>query len=354
MLGDNRMLSTHDRSSAAQDRDPIVVLAADENFAMPLAATVRSALDNLAPDRMLRLYILDGGMSGATRERLLRSWPEGRYHVEWIRVDASALEGLPVSGHVSVACYYRILMPRLLPDDIERVIYLDSDLIVCADLGRLWDQDLSDRLCLAAQDCSAPYLDSSQALASYELCGSHLGSAQPVPNFRELGLKAEAAYFNSGVLLIDLAAWRSADVSIRSLECLEQHREHVVFWDQYALNVVLAGRWGRLDARWNQGSHVFLYPTCEQSPFDRQEFEALRNEPYIVHFTTRHKPWLPLCRHPLRNEFFKYLDRTAWVHWRPPRHKVVLQAILDLGKAQERRLRQGRKWLLSNFAGRAA
>lgn len=344
------MRSTNDGSRAVDDRDPIVVLAADDNFAMPLAATVRSALDNLAPDRTLRIYMLDGGILDATKERLLRSWPEGRYQIEWLRVDASVLSGLPVSGHINLVSYYRILIPLLLPTDVQRVIYLDADLIVRADLARLWDLNLSGRLCLAAQDCSAPYLDSSQALANYQLCGPLLGSAQPVPNFRELGLEREAAYFNAGVLLIDLAAWRNVDLSRQSLACLEQNRQHVLFWDQYALNVVLAGSWGQLDVRWNQGWHVFTYPTWEQSPFDRQTFEQLRNDPYIVHFTTRSKPWRPLCRHPFRSEFFKYVDRTAWAGWRPPRLKVVLESILDLGKTQERRLRQGRKWLRNRLA----
>ncbi len=346
------MRSTNDGSRRVDDRDPIVVLAADENFAMPLAATVRSALDNLAPDRTLRIFLLDGGVLDATKQRLLRSWPEGRYQIEWIRVDASMLEGLPVSGHISLVSYYRILIPLLLPADVHRVIYLDADLIVRTDLARLWDLDLSGRLCLAAQDCSAPYLDSSQALTNYQRCASFLSSAQPVRNYRELGLGPEAAYFNAGVLLIDLAAWRNLDVSRKSLACLAQNREHIVFWDQYALNVVLAGRWGQLDVRWNQGWHAFAYPTWEQSPFDRETFDRLRNGPYIVHFTTRFKPWRPLCQHPFRSEFFTYVDRTDWAGWRPPRLKVVLESILDLGKTQERRLRRGRKWLRNQLAKR--
>lgn len=329
------------RAGTAADGDPIVVLAADDRFAIPLAVTVRSALDNLAPGRKLRIYVLDGGVREATQERLVRSWPEGRFRVEWLVVDASALAGLPTSGHINLVSYYRLLMPRVLPSDVRRVIYLDSDLIVRADLSRLWDCDLGGQLCLAAPDCATPYMDSSVALANYRLCGPHMGSARPVPNFRELGLRAEAAYFNAGVLLVDLAGWRNADVSGKSLACLERHRQHVDFWDQYALNVVLAGRWGRLDARWNQGSQVYGYPTWEQSPFDRATFEQLRGDPFIVHFTTRIKPWRPFCRHPFRAEFFQYVDRTAWAGWRPPRRKAILEILRTL----ERRVRHGRNWL---------
>ena len=227
--------------SAARDRDPVVVLAVDDNFAMPLATTVRSVLDNLASDRKLRVFVLDGGIEAATKERLLRSWPVDRFDIEWLAVDGSALAGLPVSGHINIISYYRILISRVMPTDMPRAIYLDADLIVRADLARLWDHDLSGRWCLAAQDCTAPYLDASQALSNYQKCRPHLGAAHPVPNFRELGLEPQAAYFNAGVLLIDLAAWRNADLSSQLLMCLKQHRQHVVCWDQYALNVVLAG-----------------------------------------------------------------------------------------------------------------
>ncbi len=200
-------MSPHELNRAGAERDPIVVLAADDGFAMPLAVTVRSALDNLAPDRRLRIYILDGGIADATKDRLLRSWPEGRYQITWLKVDDAALAGSPISGHVNLVSYYRILIPRLLPRDVQRAIYLDADLIIRADLSRLWDHDLSGRLCLAAQDCAAPYLDAPVALANYERCEPYLGSPRPIPNYQELGLSPCAAYFNAGVLLIDVDAW---------------------------------------------------------------------------------------------------------------------------------------------------
>jgi lipopolysaccharide biosynthesis glycosyltransferase len=226
------------------------------------------------------------------------------------------------------------------------VIYLDSDMIVLADLARLWDCELSGHWCLAVQDCAAPYLDAGQALGNIADCGHHLGARQPVANFRELGLRADAAYFNSGVMLLDLSAWRNADLPRQLIACLEQYRRHARWWDQYALNVVLAERWGQLDMRWNQGSQIFKYPSWRKSPFDRATFERLRDDPYIVHFTTQFKPWKAVCRHPLRGVFFEYLDRTAWAGWRPSRLQR-LKVIFQLLKDSERRLRQGRKWLQS-------
>jgi lipopolysaccharide biosynthesis glycosyltransferase len=329
----------------SSDRDPVVVLAADENFAMPLAVTVRSVLDNLAPDRILRIFVLDGGLSDTSKVRLEQSWPDGRYHVEWIHVDSSKVADLPISGanHVNHTVYYRILMPWLLKD-VERAIHLDADMLLRTDLGRLWDQGLAGHLCLAVQDCAAPFMDARATLANFDRCRRHIGCATPVPNFRELGLKPQAPYFNAGLLFVDLAGWRKADLPSQLLKCLRDNRPHVYWNDQYALNVVLSGRWGQLDLRWNQGSHIFGYPTWSQSPFDRKVYEQLRDDPYTIHFTTRHKPWMLSCHHPLRKQFFESVDRTAWAGWRPSPFTHP-RAILDLLQAQRRRVRRARRQL---------
>lgn len=343
------MLSSCSDSTASDPRDPCVVLAADEGFAMPLAATVRSALDNLAPDRKLNVYLLDGGISDDTKARLARSWPEDRRRLTWIDVDPAALAGLPISGHVNLVAYYRILMPRLLPRRLRRVIYLDADLVVRADLTRLWEHDLGGHVCLAAQDVAAPLMDAELALADYPRRGRHLGSPRPVANYRELGLAPDAPYLNSGVLVADLDAWRDDDLPRQLVECLEQNAEHVLWWDQYALNVVLAGCWGMLDARWNQGAHTFVYPTWSESPLDRHMFEQLCRRPHIVHYTTSSKPWLASCLHPLRGEFFHYLDRTEWAGWRPARLGGP-KGVRAFVKRQEKRLRLTRRRVRSQAA----
>ena len=163
-----RMLSAKQDTTVDSERYPVVVLASDEKFAMPLATTVRSAIENLSPHLKLRIFVLDGGIEEPTKARLIRSWPAGRFEVNWIRVDGSSLGG-PATMQGSISCYFRILIPRVLPSNIRRAIYLDSDLLICSDLGRLWSQDLSGNLCLAVQDCGAPFIDSSQAVGTIRI-----------------------------------------------------------------------------------------------------------------------------------------------------------------------------------------
>ncbi len=324
--------------------DPVVVLAADEKFAMPLAVTVRSAIDNLASDRVLNVVVLGCGLLDETKQRLEGSWPESKRKVRWIDVEPNALADVPISGHVNQVAYYRILMPRLLPNKLRRVIYLDSDLVIRGDLSALWKTCMDGSSCLAVQDVASPFLDASLGLPNFDKCGPHLGATTPVANYRELGLDGRLPYLNSGVLVVDLETWREADLSNQMLECLSCHRQHVRWWDQYALNVVLAGKWRPINPRWNQGSHIYVYRGWDESPYDRDTHDNVRNDPHIVHFTTRHKPWKISCLHPRRGEFFKYLDRTEWAGWRPGWYRSAGN-LLEAFKTQQRRARFARRQL---------
>lgn len=303
--------------TSATNRDVVVASCADERYAMPLAVTIRSTLDHLGPNRRLKLFVLDGGLTAESKARLLSSWTDPRLTVEWLRPNVELLGDLPVSEHMTSATYLRLLIPKLLPDDVHRLIYLDSDLLIRRDLGDLWDEPQGKHAVLAVQDLAAPCLDAVNYLPHFDRCRNYLAANTPVPNFRELGLPADGLYFNGGLLVIDLAQWRREHYAERMLECLREHRQHVLWCDQYALNVVFAGKWRSIDRRWNQGAHIFQYPSWRESPFDRETFRDLRANPWIVHFCSPSKPWHYFCRHPFRRTFRQCVKHTAWRGWQP-------------------------------------
>lgn len=304
-------------SAAVQEQEIVVVSCADDAYAMPLAVTVRSALETLEPGCRIRLFILDGGISPESKSRLTGSWDDPRLSVEWLRPDVELVRDLPVSDHISIAAYLRLLMPALLPDDVKRVIYMDADMLVRRSLTALWREPQGDDAILAVQDLAAPYFDAEASIPQFERCRGHLAAFAPVANFQELGLPSDNKYFNSGLLVVDVDKWRREQIGRQVLDCLRDHREHVLWWDQYALNAVLARQWRALDLRWNQGAHVFVYPTWRESWLDRQQFSQLRNDPWIVHFCSPAKPWHYFCRHPYTAEFRDCLKRTEWRAWRP-------------------------------------
>ena len=284
--------------------DPIVVVtAADEGYAMPLAVMGRSLLGSLAPGRRVHLYVIADRVRARSRRRILASWGSDRLEVTWLVPELDRLRHFKVDGHVRVATYFRLLVGTLLPHTVERAIYLDADVIVEHDLGQLWQLDLDRHPIAAAQDWIVLTVSAPNGLT----------------NWRELGLEANQTYFNAGVMVIDLARWRREETEARILAHLNANRQSVRWWDQDGLNAVLGRDFLELDPRWNLNIRNRTFPAPDSLPFSRREYEAIVASPLICHFATHVKPWHTDCEHPHRERFFHYLDETAWAGWRPTR-----------------------------------
>lgn len=279
----------------------VIASAADDGYAMPLAVMVRSLLANLAPKYPVHLFVLDGGIRPWNRRRLRKSWRSDRLRVEWIRPDTRPLRDLKVSGHIGITSYFRLLLPDVLPKWVERVIYLDSDLVVEGNLAELWDLDLQGCPVAAVQDMIVPYVSASNGLRTW----------------RELGLPADRKYFNAGVLLIDLLQWRKDDMSRKILQYLTLNRSYIRWHDQDGFNAIVGDRCLELERRWNLTIQSRSFPCPKDIPCSPEEYEALLERPSICHFATVVKPWHIDCEHPLQHLFFRHLGRTDWASWRP-------------------------------------
>ena len=126
---------------AAISKDTIIVACAgDRDYLLPLTVTLKSLLVNLSHERSLVVYILTNAPTLFRNHRALAALERERVRLIHVMVSDEQFQALPVSpGHISTAAYYRLLIPRLLPEELDKVIYLDSDLIVNADIGALWD-----------------------------------------------------------------------------------------------------------------------------------------------------------------------------------------------------------------------
>lgn len=300
-------------------REPIsIVSASDDNYAMPLAVTIRSAIDCLAPGRRLHVYILDGGISDESKARLERSWKHPQVQVQWLAPPVEKIADLKTENHLNLVTYLRLFMPVLLPAELKRVIFLDADLLIEKDLSELWETELGEAPIAAVNDYFTPYLNTPETIGRESLCDRHPEKTFPVPNYRELGLKGNAGYFNAGVMVVNLAKWREMDVLHRAIDLVRQHTEHVRYCDQYALNVLFSEKWKSIDPRWNQNSNLWAWGGADEGAFDPSLFHLLRSDPWIVHFTWIRKPWHFGCTHPWTKAFFKVVDRTNWRGWRPP------------------------------------
>jgi lipopolysaccharide biosynthesis glycosyltransferase len=270
----------------------VVASAADAEYAIPLAAMLKSALTGLRPGSAPSVHVVDMGMTEHDRERVSRICAGNGAALAWHDPSSYRLDPLPLTRRMTMATYARLVLSRLLPADVNKVVWLDSDVLVTGDLERLWRTELADRHLLAVQDPCVPFVSSRYGIRCW----------------RELGLAEEATYFNAGVMLIDLDRWRHDEIGEHAGDYLRERGADVMFWDQEGLNAVLCGRWGELDVRWNY---------CPGFT-PREQPESARLEPWIIHFAGTLKPWLlPAPESGPRALFYRVLDETPWVGWRP-------------------------------------
>lgn len=272
---------------AASPERVVVACASDAKYVRPLAAMLRSLVDNLGMGRALDVYILHSGIGESERRAVAHRWPE-KCAAHWLTTDENAFGGLPLWGRMPVSTYFKLALPDMLPQSVTRAIWLDCDLLVLDDIGPLWDSDLGDHPLGAVQDAVVPLVSSRFGVAGYG----------------ELGIDASAEYFNAGVMVIDVDAWRRDKVQARALDYLKRFQRSVVFWDQEGLNAALAGRWASLDATWNHNASV-------------PRRKANSGRPAIIHFAGGLKPWRFRTTDPERGLYYEYLDRTSFRGWRP-------------------------------------
>lgn len=204
-----------------------------------------------------------------------------------------ALDKFPaLSENIKItrATYFRLFIPDILPLSIDKVLYLDGDVIVRHSLLPLWNLDLNDNAIAAVR-----------------------GSEGDLNHFLRLGYSPELGYFNAGVLLINLKYWRDCHVVNDFKDFIANHSDSIYLHDQDVLNVVFKDRKKQLPAKYNL-HHGFLVkkPLFD---FDKCKDEVIeaREDPVIVHFTAE-KPWDADQRnpHPFRSTFYKYQDQTKW------------------------------------------
>ena len=259
-----------------------VACVVEGDYLPHVAAMLHSLLEH-APS--VRIHVLHGPETDATS---LTGWLGERVVLH--AVPDERVAGLPSEGFTGKATWYRILLPELLPD-VDRVLFLDADLIVCDALDELFETDLDGAYVAAVTNVFPPELAQRPA---------------------QLGL-APDAYFNAGVLLMNLAEMRRDARTEALLEYGVQNAERLEWRDQDALNVVLGERRLALHPRWNVMNSFYLFRRNARVLGRRRLRQAFRN-PAIRHFEGPDalKPWHGDCEQSLRELYLHHRSGTPW------------------------------------------
>lgn len=289
-----------------------VAVSVDDNYIPHLAVLIESIKASFSKNRFLELYVLDGGVNKENKILL-----EKQFHLNFKIGSITFLncrdlyKGIPNHSYFTEAIFYRISLGSLFPQH-EKILYLDTDIVVLDDLSKLFDVKLNDHYIAAAvQDgyMKACIKQGKQKKIPRKI--KAFGGTVVSTYVREyLELKEEAdKYFQSGVMLFNLKSFRKENIEGLARADLLQKK----YWlpDQDVLNRHLQGRICDLDVSWNV--MTFLPNLYEHIP-EEWVFrikEAFLN-PKIVHYAgADEKPWNQINA-PLSHYYWFFLRRTFW------------------------------------------
>lgn len=280
---------------AEQAGDIIHILCStDENYAPYCGVMLTSVLHNLS-GRQAAVHIFVDNVSSPSLARFARLGELFNCRVETIGIPDELMRTLPGTIDQWVpASYLRLLAPDLLPPEVDKVIYLDCDIIADTSLAPLWDMDLRGNACGVVPDAPQPIM--------HRVKGP------------EIGLTGR--YFNSGVMVIDLRRFRELEIRRRGIEMLHHAAGKYDCPDQDVLNILLDGDHLDLPLIWNlQSAHYVSYcrlPEPQEVPLIRALLAGRSHG--VIHYTSSHKPWSRDIRHyhPLSKLWRRYRRMSLW------------------------------------------
>jgi lipopolysaccharide biosynthesis glycosyltransferase len=318
MIKNDVSLADSNQQSLHAANPIVLVCCADNNYSMPLAVMLRSVVENLKSDYQLLVFVIDRGITEQNKKRILKPLDPAKCEVRFLSTETldknirgdelskdemfkSEFRALP--DYITGTSLYKFIIPEILPAQVEKAIYLDCDLVVRGDLGKLWESNLADNYVLAVRELWIPYIKDG------------------IANYKELGLPGEAKFFNSGVLVLNLKRWRADKISTQLIDHLKRNIEYRTFWDQDTLNTILVEQWGELDPRWNVTPGVHKLLAVNSHLFSAEVRESLLQDPLVVHYASASKPWSTpktafYNEFQFKDVFFQYVDLTDWAGWR--------------------------------------
>lgn len=273
------------------------VLASDENYVDKLGVALLSIMRNHYLIDKVNIHILSNNIledSLLEIKKLASNFTNTTITIHNLN-NLKSLIGIEVNvDHLSLAAYARIFIPKLLPSNLEKALYLDVDILVEKNLEELFNTNLN---------------------------GYFIGGVKSIMDLANRENENNQFHINSGVILWNLEKCRNDNFVSKSLDFIMASKGNLKFHDQTTINKVCLGKIKSLHPKYNVMSGMlflnynkFIAVYGLDNYYSKKEYIEAVESPHIIHLTSWvvGRPWEKECMHPYKDKYFELLNKTPW------------------------------------------
>lgn len=255
-----------------------ICLSTDNNYSKYAGVVIASVLINSKDEDFITFYILDGGIDEDNKQKIQSLKNIKDCNIVFVQIREELFDiykKIGTHSYISISTYYRLKLASLLPE-VDKVLYLDCDIIVNSNAADLFKTNIEDYYAGAVMDTA-------------------MKSSGWVPQLEKGNI-----YFNAGVLLLNLKKIREDNIEEKFEDYTKKEFDNIRVGDQQIINVVCQGKIKQMDSEWNVQSSNFI---------NRSDYTKA---PKIIHYVGRQKPWIFGSMNYWKNLYFSVLDKTPW------------------------------------------
>ena len=265
-----------------------LLLTLDENYLLPCKVMLDSFFASNPQEKDVTVYLLHSAIPGGKLAELEAFCAAFGAKLIPIAVEPTLFENAPTSKRYPKEMYYRLLSPLILPRQVERVLYLDPDMLIINPLLPLWKQNLGGKVFAAA---------------------AHTGLTEMANEINQRRLDTEHEYFNSGVMLIDLKAARSLVTAEDVFRCVSEHEKELILPDQDVFNMLYGKQTLPVeDVLWNYDVRNYAKYLIRSS--GSHDLNWVMDNTAVLHFCGKNKPWHTDYKNPFGMLYLHYQNLT--------------------------------------------
>jgi len=268
------------------------VITADKNYLKIIVVLMTSILINIDKNEKVRFFIFSQNFSDSDELKILSN-VQKQYSCEIVNVPMEQylylFKNVDIKSfqldYTNIVVYFRLLMLKILPDDVEKCFYIDGDIIVDTDISKLFRQMPSSKL--------AAVVVEALAMQNYKKTLSHCLTYDDFKPFKKN--RKKNPYFNAGFLLLNIKKAKELKLFEKAFDFLNRY-PNPPYADQDTLNAIIGQKYSDkviyLPPEWNVFCNIHYEDNYSNAWYSENKLKTAFEKPLIYHFAGANKPWI--------------------------------------------------------------